>query len=120
MSKMTRTFARRAGASVALSGLTLAATTLLFASPASAASAPVVTLEADTNGCNGVVTTPGSENTSKTLVGGSMQPGETAVFQIEYPVDSSDVGRTFQITDCVFIEGSAFQRYTIQFVPNNT
>jgi hypothetical protein len=113
-------FARRAGSLVALAGLgvTLSAAAASSAS-AVPTSAPVVTLEDGTNGCEGVVATPGSENTSKTLVGGSMQPGETAVFDIEYPVDPANVGQQFTITDCVFIADKAFQKYSITFVPNN-
>jgi hypothetical protein len=111
-------YARRTGALVALCGLGLMVTAIA-AAPASAAG-PTVVLESGTNGCNGVVSTPGSENTSKTLVGGSMQPGGTAVFSIAYPVDAADVGQTFTITDCVFIGGDAAQKYSISFVPNNT
>jgi hypothetical protein len=110
--------ARRLGAVVALSGLGLAGSAVLAGS-ASATSGPVVTLQDGTNGCEGVVATPGSQNTTKTLVGGSMQPGETALFNIEYPVDPDSVGDTFTITDCVFIAGKAFQKYSISFVPNN-
>lgn len=115
----------RVGALVALSGLALAGTAVAAASAsaapaAPAAAAPVVTLESGTNECNGVVATPGSQNTTKSLVGGSMQPGGTAVFDIQYPVDAADVGQTFTITDCVFIAGKAFQKYSISFVPNNT
>lgn len=114
------TTTRRAGSLVALSGLAVALTAGLSATTASAVTGPTVTLQSGTNGCNGVVATPGSQNTSKTLVGGSMQPGENAVFKIEYPVDADDVGQTFTITDCVFIDGVARQKYAIAFVPNNT
>jgi hypothetical protein len=81
---------------------------------------PVVTQQAGTNGCNGVRPTPGSENTNKRLIGGSLVPGGTATFEISYPVDPSDVsGRTtFVITDCVFINGHAVTKYTVSFVPN--
>jgi len=76
----------------------------------------------NTNGCNGVVTTPGSENTDKQLIGGSLEPGGTARFLITYPVDPSDVsGREeFEITDCVFIGDDAVAKYFIHFVPNTT
>jgi hypothetical protein len=114
--------ARRVGAVVALSGLAVAASAVA-AGGASAAPGPVLTLESGTNGCEGVTTTPGSQNTSKTLVGGSMQPGEQAVFNIDYPVDPSDVGQTFTITDCVFTgtgkDEQAIQKYSISFVPNS-
>jgi fimbrial isopeptide formation D2 family protein len=72
------------------------------------------------NGCNGVVSTPGSENTDKRLTSGSLEPGGTATFEITYPVDPEDVaGREeFEITDCVFIEDVAVAKYFIHFVPN--
>ncbi len=85
-----------------------------------AATAPVVTLQSGTNGCQGVLPTPGSANTNKRLVGGTLAPGGTAIFDITYPVDATDVGQTFQITDCVFIGGSAALKYVVSFVPNNT
>src|SRR5262245_23733884 len=71
----------------------------------------------NTNGCNGVVTTPGSENTNKQLIGGSLEPGGTARFLITYPVDPADVaGREeFEITDCVFIGDDAVAKYFIHF-----
>src|SRR5262245_36022900 len=74
----------------------------------------------NTNGCNGVRTTPGSENTDKQLIGGNLEPGGTARFLITYPVDPEDVaGRTeFEITDCVFIGDDAVAKYFIHFVPN--
>jgi fimbrial isopeptide formation D2 family protein len=85
-----------------------------------AADAPVVTLEDGTNGCQGVLPTPGSENTNKRLIGGSLVPGGTATFEISFPVDPEDVaGRTtFVITDCVFIDGKAALKYSVSFVPN--
>jgi uncharacterized repeat protein (TIGR01451 family) len=84
------------------------------------ADAPVVTLESGTSGCNGVRPTPGSENTHKRLTGGTLLPGHTVEFTIDYPVDPSDVaGRTtFVITDCVFINGNAALKYSVSFVPN--
>ncbi len=80
----------------------------------------VITQDTTINGCNGVVSTPGSENTDKRLVSGSLEPGGTATFEITYPVDPDDVaGRTeFEITDCVFIEDVAVAKYFIHFVPN--
>jgi uncharacterized repeat protein (TIGR01451 family) len=93
------------------------------AAPVAAATGdPVVTLQDGVNGCNGVRTTPGSENTDKKLIGGSLVPGGTAKFLITYPVDPADVaGRTtFEITDCVFIEGNPVLKYIVSFVPNTT
>ena len=83
------------------------------------AAGPVVTLEDGIAGCNGVRPTPGSENTNKRLIGGSLTPGGTATFEISFPVDAADVGGDFAITDCVFIDGTAALKYTVAFVPNN-
>jgi len=93
-----------------------------LASPptARAATAPVVTLQSGTNECQGVLPTSGSANTNKKLVGGTLVPDGTAIFDITYPVDATDVGQTFEITDCVFIGGSAALKYVVSFVPNNT
>ncbi len=81
---------------------------------------PVVTQEDGVEGCMGVRTTPGSENTDKQLIGGSLEPGGTATFLISYPVDPEDVsGRTtFVITDCVFIDDEPVLKYSVSFVPN--
>ena len=53
-------------------------------------------------------------------IGGSLEPGGTATFEISFPVDPEDVaGRTtFVITDCVFIDGEAALKYSSSFVPN--
>ena len=81
------------------------------------AAGPVVTLEDGIAGCNGVRPTPGSENTNKRLIGGSLTPGGTATFEISFPVDAADVGGDFAITDCVFIDGTAVLKYSVAFVP---
>lgn len=90
--------------------------------PTTLVSADDVRIVQDTtiNGCNGVVSTPGSENTDKRLIAGSLEPGGTATFEISYPVDPDDVaGREeFEITDCVFIEDVAVAKYFVSFVPN--
>lgn len=96
----------------------------LGAWPASAAGSVTITPSPTTSGCNGVKTTAGSANTTKTLIGGSLQPGGTAQFQIGYPFNAADVGGTFSITDCLFGEvgtpsEAAFQKFDIDFVPNN-
>lgn len=83
----------------------------------------VTIVQADnTNGCNGVRTTPGSENTTKTLVGGTLVPGGTAIFEISFPFDPNKLtGQdTFTMTDCVFIGGDAFAKYDLSGVPNGT
>ena len=64
-----------------------------------------VTLQPDTKGCNGVLPSSGG-NTDMRLVGGTLTPGGTAVFEITYPLDSSDVGKQFTITACAFITSS--------------
>ncbi len=53
------------------------------------------------------------------LVGGSMQPGGTAIFEITYPVNASSVGKQFTINDCAFINDVAALKYTVSFVPSN-
>ncbi|HUR22937.1 MAG TPA: DUF11 domain-containing protein [Acidimicrobiales bacterium] len=70
------------------------------------------------NKCQGALPTPGSGNTDKRLIGGTLVPGGTAIFQISYPVDPADVGDTFTILDCVFIGGVETLAYEIDFVPN--
>ncbi|MDT4916138.1 MAG: hypothetical protein QOH89_838 [Pseudonocardiales bacterium] len=81
-----------------------------------------ITQDDNTNGCNGVRTTPGSENTTKVLVGGTLVPGGTAIFEISFPFDPTKLtGQdTFKMTDCVFIAGDAFAKYFITGVPNGT
>src|SRR3954449_11155723 len=59
-------------------------------SATSAHAATTVTVTPSNENCNGVLPTPGSENTEKKLVGGDLQPGGTAVFQITYPVSQTD------------------------------
>src|SRR4051812_2918406 len=104
----------------------------LGALPASAADA--VTIVPGGENCNGIIVTPGSENTLKDIVGGDLQPGGTVTFRISYPANPADVGQVFQITDCFMkrvsgtpgvdykantldpLPGSPF---TINFVPNN-
>ncbi|MGH9178836.1 MAG: DUF5979 domain-containing protein [Acidimicrobiales bacterium] len=84
---------------------------------------PEVTLEDGVNGCNGVLPTPGSENTTKRLdpdFPSNFDPGGVVGFLIDYPVDPDDVaGReTFVITDCVFVDDDAVAKYSVSFVPN--
>ncbi len=77
-----------------------------------------MTLEPDTRGCNGVL--PSTDgNTDMRFVGGSMQPGSTALYEITYPVNAGSVGKQFTISDCAFIDGVAALRYTVTFVPSN-
>jgi hypothetical protein len=102
--------------------VSLASATLLAGLSIGAASADHggthVTLEPNTNGCNGVL--PSNDgNTDMRFVGGSMQPGSTALFEITYPVNAASVGKQFTILDCAFINGVAALRYTVSFVPSN-
>ena len=78
-----------------------------------------ITPDPTPNGCEGVVTTPGSENTNKRLIGGDLTPGGEATYEISFPVDADDVGGDFRITDCVFIDDEAALKFYVDFVPNN-
>src|SRR5687767_12831075 len=87
----------------------------LLAGPAVAAD---VELQPDTKGCNGVL--PSTDgNTDMTLAGGTLVPGGTAIFEITYPLDSSDIGKQFTILACAFINGVAELKYVVSFVPSN-
>jgi hypothetical protein len=78
----------------------------------------VVELQPDTKGCNGVL--PSNDgNTDMQLVGGTLVPGGTAVFEITYPLDASDVGKEFTILACAFINDIAEMKYIVSFVPSN-
>lgn len=77
-----------------------------------------VTLQADTSGCTGVL--PSTDgNTDMRVVGGTMVPGGTAVFEITYPLTASSVGKNFTITACAFINDAATLKYLVSFVPSN-
>jgi hypothetical protein len=77
-----------------------------------------VTLQPDTKGCTGVL--PSTDgNTDMRVVGGTMVPGGTAVFEITYPLDASSVGKEFTITACAFINDVATLKYLVSFVPSN-
>ena len=77
-----------------------------------------VTLEPGTNGCTGVL--PSNDgNTDMRLVGGTMYPGGTAIFEITYPVNTANVGKEFTILDCAYINDVATLKYTVSFVPSN-
>ena len=111
---------RRMAAVYVLMALVLAYTPFLL-KPGTALEPGQATVvqQPDTNGCMGVRPTPGSENTDKRLVGGTLVPGGTAMFEISYPVDEKDVGRsTFVIDDCVFINDEPVAKYQVSFVPN--
>jgi hypothetical protein len=77
-----------------------------------------VVLESGTKGCTGVLPS-GDGNTDMHLVGGTMWPGGTAIFEIAYPVNAASVGKEFTILDCAFINDVATLKYTVSFVPSN-
>lgn len=79
---------------------------------------PHVELQSGTTGCGGVL--PSNDgNTDMRVVGGSMVPGGTAVFEISYPVNPAHVGKEFTILDCAFINDVAVLKYIVSFVPSN-
>ena len=89
----------------------------VLATPAVAEDTTVV-LQPDTKGCTGVL--PSNDgNTDMTLVGGTLTPGGTAIFEITYPLDSSDVGKEFTILACAYINDVAELKYIVSFVPSN-
>lgn len=51
--------------------------------------------------CNGAQPTPGSGDVTKQLVGGTLVPGGTAEFKLDYPAG----GGRFTITDCLYVDG---------------
>jgi hypothetical protein len=78
----------------------------------------LVELQPGTGGCNGVL--PSNDgNTDMRVVGGSMTPGGTAVFEITYPVNPSNVGKEFTILDCAYINDVATLKYIVSFVPSH-
>jgi hypothetical protein len=77
-----------------------------------------VALQPDTKGCTGVL--PSTDgNTDMRLVGGTLEPGGTAIFEITYPLNASSVGKQFTITACAFINDVASLKYLVSFVPSN-
>ncbi|HVF20878.1 MAG TPA: DUF5979 domain-containing protein [Mycobacteriales bacterium] len=109
----------------AVAGLTAFLVALLWLpllANSAAAAEPVVTQDLTVNGCNGVLPTPGSENTTKRLdptFPSDFNPGGLVGYVIDYPVDPSEFGETFRITDCVFVGGVAVAKYFVDFVPNS-
>jgi hypothetical protein len=79
---------------------------------------PHVELQSGTNGCTGVL--PSNDgNTDMRVIGGTMWPGGTAIFEISYPLNASSVGKEFTILDCAFINDVAELKYIVSFVPSN-
>lgn len=100
--------------------LTIATVMILaMAGPAMADhGAPHVVLESGTRGCTGVL--PSTDgNTDMRVVGGTLWPGGTAIFEITYPVNAASVGKEFTILDCAYINDVATLKYTVSFVPSN-
>jgi len=97
--------------------------TALSVSPAGAASGTTTVTPVPVNeSCHGIEPPNGNGNTEKKLIGGTLQPGGTAIFEITYPIDPADEGQTFTVTDCPVLGddiGHA-QAYQFSFVPNNT
>jgi hypothetical protein len=116
---MLRTMRRyvRSRIAVALVAAFVAAATLVSTAVATHGGTHV-TLQPDTKGCTGVL--PSTDgNTDMRVVGGTQTPGGTAVFEITYPLDASDLGKEFTITACAFINGVATLKYLVSFVPSN-
>ena len=88
----------------------------------------VVTPDTTINGCNGVLPTPGSQNTHKRLdpnYPSDFNPGGSVGYIIDFPVDAADLGGNFEITDCIYSNppgsagATAVGKYFVHFVPNN-
>ena len=89
---------------------------------------PVLEPDLTINGCNGVLPTPGSENTTKRLdpdYPSDFNPGGIIGYIIDFPVGSDDVGGDFEITDCVYVDppgagtDTPIAKYFVHFVPND-
>ena len=79
---------------------------------------PHIELQDSTQGCTGVL--PSNDgNTDMRVVGGTMTPGGTAVFEITYPLNASSIGKEFTILDCAYINDVATLKYIVSFVPSN-
>ncbi|MGH9281873.1 MAG: DUF5979 domain-containing protein, partial [Acidimicrobiales bacterium] len=117
---------RRAGSVLAVAGLivsALAAMTATAAADHEPGHVDVIPLSgAAVNKCQGAMPTPGSENTDKRLVGGTLVPGGTAVFEYTYPFDPTDTNgrQDFVILDCVFVDDEPVLAFELHGVPNGT
>src|SRR5687768_6785456 len=97
--------ARRAVAAVV--SLLVALVWLPMLAGAAWGAGPVLTEDTTINGCNGVLPTPGSENTTKRLdptFPSNFEPGGVVGYVIDFPVGAEDVGGDFAITDCVYVD----------------
>lgn len=106
---------------VILALLALLASLFVIAAPVAAQNSEGVTVTPNDqlNGCNGVRETPGSENTIKSVFGGTLEPGGTAVFMLEYPVEGDNESEEdVAIDDCLFLDDTAVARWDIT-APND-
>ena len=71
--------------------------------------------------CNGIKTTPGSENTTKEVIGGTLEPGGFVDFQFTFPaeVDGNSGQETWKLDDCVFLNDEAFQKFEVTAFAND-
>jgi uncharacterized repeat protein (TIGR01451 family) len=124
-SRYSKTLKRRVGAVLTAAGLmvsALAAMTATAAADHEPGHVDVIPLDgSELNKCQGAMPTPGSENTDKRLVGGSLVPGGTAVFEFTYPFDPADTNgrQDFIILDCVFVNDEPALAFELHGVPND-
>ena len=125
MGRGGRSVRRQAAAAVAFLAL-LTATLAVFSAPSGADHQPghveVTPLDgSELNKCQGALPTPGSENTDKRLVGGTLVPGGTAIFEFTYPFDPTDTSgrQDFVILDCVFVNDVPALAFELHGVPND-
>jgi prealbumin domain-containing protein len=106
---------------IAVVALVFSAAYLVGPLVSKALGAVTVTLEDGIEGCMGVRTTPGSENTTKELVGGTLEPGGTADFRFTFPatVNGNPGQEEWKLTDCVFLNGDPLQKYTVTAFAND-
>ena len=85
------------------------------------ATGTVVEVDNNGNSCNGVKTTPGSENTTKELVGGTLEPGGSATFRFTFPatVQGNPGQEEWKLTDCVFINDTPLQKFEVTALSND-
>jgi hypothetical protein len=115
MTRVIRTWRPRARTSLTVATVAAA---LLVAPVMGTHGGAHVTLQPDTRGCTGIL--PSNDgNTDMRVVGGTMEPGGTAIFEISYPVNAASLGKEFTITDCAFINDVPALKYTVSFVPSN-
>ena len=110
----------RRTAQMAAAGMLAASGSMFFASTAIPAYGAAAVTPTPINGsCNGILPTPGSENTLKKVL--SVDSNGTPTYQISYPLDPADIGKTFTVNDCPIIGGDVknAQLYQFSFVPNN-